>query len=182
MGEENNVQAEAKPAGEKIGIGKRIVGTFIDSIIAGVASGVISTVLGIVLGMVSGFLLPLAGALGSAVAAVYMLLRDSILGNGQSIGKKIMKYQVVGPDGKPCTQDLSIKRNLPLALGSIVGAIAGLVALVPVVGPIVGGLAAMLMGLISLAIIVAELYFINSDAAGNRWGDKYAGTTTVPVE
>ena len=163
---------EAKPAasGEKVPLPKRIIGSFIDGIIAAIAQMVVTLVLTIVHGAIG-------AAAGAAVAAGYWLLRDSILGNGQSIGKKAMGYQVVGPDGKPCPQELSIKRNIPLALGSIVGIVTGLAGLIPFLGFLVA-MAGTLVGFVTLAIVVAEIYFIHSDEDGNRWGDKFAGTTT----
>jgi uncharacterized RDD family membrane protein YckC len=165
--------ADAPAAGAKLPLSTRLIGGFIDGLIAGVAAAIASSILGFVhyaLGVIGG---GLAGA-------AYMLLRDSMFGNGQSIGKKVMKYQVVGPKGNPCTQELSIKRNIPLALASIVSAVLGIIAVVPVLGPIVAGLGSMIAGLLGLAINIAEVYFINSDPKGNRYGDKFAGTTTVP--
>ena len=165
-------EAASAPAGDKVPLQTRILGGLIDGIIAGVAAGVIGGALGAVLGGI-GLII------GQAVGGAYMLLRDSILGNGQSVGKKVMKYQVVGSDGKPCTQELSIKRNITLAFGYITGVVLGIVALVPVIGPLIAGLAGMLTGLIGLGITVAEVYFVHSDNKGNRYGDKFAGTTTV---
>lgn len=163
---------EAPEASAKLPMSTRILGGFIDGLIAGVAGAIVSSILGVVHAGL--------GAIGGGLAgAAYMLLRDSILGNGQSIGKKAMKYQVVGPDGKPCTQELSIKRNLPLALASIASAALGIIAFIPVVGPLLAGLAGIIVGLLGLVINIAEVYFIHSDPKGNRYGDKFAGTTTV---
>jgi len=172
-------QAAAKPAasGEKIPLQTRVIAGVIDFVVVGVASTVLQTIGGMIWWA-------LGGILGSAAGAGYWLLRDSILGNGQSVGKKVMKYQVVGPDGKPCSQELSIKRNLPFALGSLIGLVISILVAIPVVGvflAFLGGLVALILWPVTLLVSLAEVYFVHSDPQGNRWGDKFAGTTTKMV-
>ncbi len=173
---EGNEEETTAPATEgKVPLQTRVLGGLIDGLVAGVAGFIVS----FILGMISSAL----GAIGgSAVSAAYMLLRDNVLGNGQSIGKKAMKYQAVGKDGKPCTQEESIKRNLPLAAGSIAGAVIGVLLFVPVLGPLLAGLASLLVAGLNLVIYCAEIYFISSDPKGNRKGDGYAGTTTILLD
>ena len=175
--QEQAPEGDAKPAaasGEKVPLSKRVIGGVIDSVVAGVASAIAGTV--------GGFIhIAVGGLLGAAVGGAYMLLRDSILGNGQSIGKKVMKYQAVGPDGKPCPQELSIKRNVPFAVGYAVNALFSILLVIPGLGAIIAGIAGLLATPILILIPIVELYFVHSDPQGNRWGDKFAGTTTKLV-
>ena len=174
--QEQAPEGDAKPAaasGEKVPLSKRVIGGVIDSVIA----GVLQTIGGVIGGIIHG---ALGGLLGAAIGGGYMLLRDSILGNGQSVGKKVMKYQAVGPDGKPCPQDLSIKRNIPFAIGYAVAAVVSLFMFIPALGFIVA-LASMITYPVLFLIPIVEIYFVHSDPNGNRWGDKFAGTTTKMV-
>jgi uncharacterized RDD family membrane protein YckC len=174
VADQTNPQAPAAPAPApaadpgKVPISSRCVAAIIDGIIGGIAAFVVA----LPLNFVSPYL---GGGLGGLVAAGWMIARDFVLGGGQSPGKKIMKYKIVGPDGQPCTQDQAIKRNIPMAAPSACSGVATLTGLV------IGALASLL----SLAAMIVSLwpiyetYLIYTDPEGKRWGDKNAGTKAV---
>jgi uncharacterized RDD family membrane protein YckC len=60
-----------------------------------------------------------APPVGALLGLLYLLLADG-LGNGQSVGKRVLKMSVVdATTGKPCTFGQSFLRNLPMILGII---------------------------------------------------------------
>ena len=104
------------------------------------------------------FLIVMAFALlfqrpGWLAGGAYMLLRDAMFNNGQSIGKRLMRLQVVvGPDRLRCRVPNSVIRNLlwVIPLVNVVAALAG-------------------------------LYYLSSDRAGRHWGDRLADSRVVTV-
>ena len=90
-------------------------------------------------------------AFGWLVAGAYLLLRDALFNNGQSIGKRLMGLRVVlGADRTPCTFLSSVIRNL--------------LWLIPIV---------------NIVMAFAGLYALSSDRAGRHWGDRLADTRVV---
>jgi uncharacterized RDD family membrane protein YckC len=84
----------------------RILATFIDVVIVAVVG-----------------LVPLVGGL---VGVAYILVRDGLafdFMDGRSIGKKLMKLRPVRLDGQPMDVHTSIRRNWPLAFGSLAQAL-----------------------------------------------------------
>jgi uncharacterized RDD family membrane protein YckC len=88
-------------------------------------------------------------ALGWAVSAGYWLLRDGLF-QGQSVGKRIMRLQVVTERGEPCSLLRSFLRN---ALWVI---------------PVVNAVTA-----------ITGLHYLLHDARGRHWGDRLAETHVV---
>ncbi len=99
----------------------------------------------------------------TALALAYFAFMDST--KGQTLGKMVMKLQVLGPNGGHPTVEQSIRRNIIYA--------ANLVSIVPILGWIVGPIAA-LVGVIMIAV------GINNDPVRRQaWHDRFAGGTAV---
>ncbi|MGM0420820.1 MAG: RDD family protein [Bacillota bacterium] len=123
-------------------------------------------------GVVGGVLVsvPLVGFLASAA---YLLLKDGLIYqiNGQeewknrSIGKKVMKLEVLYFEGDLVDLTVSARRNIPLAIGSIIG-------IIPVLGWVIGPIIGMIMAIIELVMVL-------TDESGRRLGDNWAGTQVV---
>jgi uncharacterized RDD family membrane protein YckC len=140
----------------------RFLGLLIDGVIAGLIYGVSTAILPWFLDFV-----------GAAVAAAYMLIRDTLV-EGRSPGKKIMSMLAVNYDsGRPVTQEESIKRNLPQAAGYLSMVIS--LAPIPVLNWVLGAIA----GLAALGISLYDLYVFFTDPGNRRWGDQFAGTVVV---
>lgn len=114
--------------------------------------------------------------LGGIVSTVYTLTKDVIVYEitknpdfkNRSIGKKIMGLEVASLDGKDLNWEISIKRNLTLAIGSVC-------SIVPIIGWIVGAV-------LGFIISIIEIVLIFSDNKGRRLGDKLANTQVVSSE
>lgn len=114
--------------------------------------------------------------LGGIVSTVYTLTKDVIVYEitknpdfkNRSIGKKIMGLEVASLDGKDLNWEISIKRNLTLAIGSVC-------SIVPIIGWIVGAI-------LGFIISIIEIVLIFSDNKGRRLGDKLANTQVVSSE
>lgn len=137
----------------KADLGPRILAALVDALI-----GVIPAII------------PIIGAL---VSVAYILSKDGLMyqitkqeeWKNRSIGKKLFDLQVVKRDGGYVDIAVSAKRNLPLAIGSII-------AIIPILGWALGPI----IGLICAAI---ELALIFSDVQGRRMGDRWANTQVV---
>lgn len=141
----------------KADLGKRFVAALIDGVIAGILTVVIPI---------------LGGLLGAAYtltkdALMFQLTKDAQWKN-RSVGKKVMGLQVVNLGGGDVDMTISLKRNVTLAIGSLLAAIPLLGLLV---APLVGGV----LGLIEIVLVL-------TDAAGRRLGDKWANTQVIAVE
>ena len=118
-------------------------------------------------------LLGLVPLLGDLLAVVYMLTRDAIFyvvmttgdWRGRSFGKRLMGLRVVRTGGGPVDLAVSVKRNLPLVVGSVI-------LMVPLIGKFVGPL-------VALAFIALEIVAIVTDPRGRRIGDRLGDTTVV---
>lgn len=108
--------------------------------------------------------------LGAIVSTVYLLTKDAIAFEitknadfkNRSIGKKIMGLEVVSLEGKDIDWTISVKRNLPIAIGSAFG-------IVPILGWIIGSI-------VGFALMVVEIVLAVTDNDGRRLGDKWANT------
>lgn len=114
--------------------------------------------------------------LGGIVSTVYTLTKDVIVYEitknpdfkNRSIGKKIMGLDVASLDGKDLNWEISIKRNLTLAIGSVC-------SIVPIIGWIIGAI-------LGFIISIIEIVLVFSDNKGRRLGDKLANTQVVSSE
>lgn len=185
-GPEAGVKKEAVEAGgaevggsggvpPKVDTGKRFAAIFIDGILASIIAQVGWQVGGILGGGVLGGLL---GAAGSGAAAGYMALRDS-LNDGRSFGKKALGLTVQTPDGTPCTQEQSIKRNSLLALPYAVSALLGLLGAIPIIGPILVLVGVLPSLLFSLPQFYESLQVLALDPNGRRLMETKSETYTV---
>ena len=152
----------------KAPLGKRAVALVLDSLIAGAIAGVL------------GLLGTRMGAVGILLGAAYTLLRDGLtleFASGRSVGKQLMSLDVLRLDGRPMDIETSIRRNWPLAIGSVLSGLGGLVG---------GGLGAILgagVGAVVGAVIgLVEIVLVFTDAQGRRLGDRTAGTEVVEAE
>lgn len=102
--------------------------------------------------------------LGWLAAVYYAGIQDS-LGDGQSIGKKVIGLQVIEDhSGLPCSIAHSILRNAPLILT---------VFCLPI--PVVG----VLMQFITIPIFCLELYLLVTIDSGIRLGDVMGNTVVI---
>lgn len=132
---------------------KRVLASLVDGAVAWVISFV-----------------PIIGAL---VGTAYTLTKDAIMfevtkqgeWQNRSLGKKLFNLEVTARDGGNVDLMTSVKRNIPLALGT-------LLMIVPVIGWVVGPLVALVFGIIEIVLVV-------TDKRGVRMGDRWAGTQVV---
>ena len=104
---------------------------------------------------------------GILLAVFYLSVFDA-LQNGQSVGKKLMGFNVISiDDGQYCTIKQSLIRNLPLSLPLFF-------AVIPIWGWIIWILAGSFF-------IVMELYLLLKLDSGNRLGDVMADTTVNAI-
>jgi len=153
----------APPMG-KADVGKRIVAALIDAIPA------------IIVAVVFGLIPFIGGLVGGVLAAGWWLVRDGLdldFADKRSLGKKLMKLRPVRLDGQPMTLEVSVKRNLPLAIYCV----GYLFWVVPVAGWLLSIPVFALGGIVSLIEAILAL----TDPEGRRMGDKYAGTKVIEV-
>jgi uncharacterized RDD family membrane protein YckC len=151
----------------KADLGKRFIAAVIDSVIAGVVSTIISSL-----------------GIGSLIGGAYILAKDAIMfeilkdpaWKNRSIGKKVMRLEVVGPGGSDVDIALSAKRNWPLAIGQLASFIIALLG--------VGGVArsnwSTLIGLTGIIGLI-EIVLVFTDPQGKRLGDRLADTVVREV-
>ena len=147
-------EPDAAPAGKPDTV-KRFLAMLID--------GIVCVVLGAVVGLISSIL-------GSIIGAVYLVIRDGLdvdFMKHRSLGKKVMKLNVVRLDGKPMDIEASLKRNWMFGFGAITSI------------PIFGLLLILVLGLPVLCIGLYECYKVLTDKGGRRWGDELAGTQVI---
>lgn len=143
--------ATAEGSETKTDVGRRVIAYLIDGVIAGAAILI---------------LMPLIGVLASLVGAAYILVRDGLdleFMRGRSIGKRLMKLTVVRDDGAKMDITTSVKRNIPLAIGTLLGMIPGM----------------FILSFVAAAIAIYEIYLVLTKSDGRRWGDTFAGTKVV---
>lgn len=104
---------------------------------------------------------------GILLAVFYLSVSDA-LQSGQSVGKKLIGFNVISiEDGEYCTIKQSIIRNLPLSLPLFF-------AVIPIWGWIIWLLAGSFF-------FVLELYYLLKLDSGNRLGDVMADTTVNAI-
>lgn len=104
---------------------------------------------------------------GVLLAVFYLSVSDALQG-GQSVGKKLMGFNVISlENGEYCTIKQSIIRNLPLSLPLLFGVI-----------PIWGWIIWILAGTFFLFL---EIYLMMKLDSGNRLGDVMADTTVNAI-
>lgn len=143
-------------AGEKADLVKRFIAAIIDGAIAAVVG-----------------MIPVIGGL---VGLAYILLRDGFeydVMDYRSVGKKLMKLRPVKSDGTPMTYRDSFQRNWPLVFGSLVQILIFI--------PVIGWILIPLVGLVGLALAIAEIVLVFTNPQGLRWGDRLASTKVVEV-
>lgn len=167
---------------------KRLIAAAIDIAVA-VAIGVVFAVGAAAFGFMAGrsgsvalgYVMRVLGVLGALLGLGYVLARDVVAG-GNSIGKKTQGLRVVTTTGSAAGALESVKRNAPLAIGSVLGLLSALLQLVPCLGDAVACLLTPLTWLgylVGLAVAVIEVVKIVTDPEGVRLGDGLAGTRVV---
>ena len=121
-----------------------------------------------------GMLLAILGSVfshlgGGLLSGMYILLRDGLFSNSQSIGKMVLGFHVQGPGGRPCTLEDSVIRNWPLCLTSIISSLLALTGLYALIA---------LMSLAGSLLFLIEFMLVCIDSKGFRLGDRFAGTIT----
>ena len=133
---------------------KRVFAAIIDGLIAGLPS-----------------FIPFIGAL---LGTLYTLTKDAIVYEStgdvgfknRSIGKKLMNLEIALESEEDYVDwSVSIRRNLPLAIGS-------LIMIIPILGWIIGPFIALLFALIELILVITE-------PAGRRLGDQIGKTQVI---
>lgn len=162
--------AGAPAAGRPGELLDRFLARLIDGVILGVAYGIFSSIFrnmfldGFIHSWGEVFVYYLAlSVVFTALALAYFAFLDST--RGQTLGKMVMKLQVVAPGGGHPTVEQSVRRNIFYA--------AQLISIVPVLGWILGPI-------VSLVAVIMIAVGINNDTVLRQgWHDKFAGGTTV---
>ncbi len=123
-------------------------------------------------GFIAG-LMALVPFVGFIASAAYMLFKEALMyritgeddWKNKSIGKKLMKLEVVYLEGDLIDLSVSAKRNLPLAIGSIIG-------IIPILGWVIGPI-------VGLIVAIVETILVLTDKLGLRIGDRWANTQVV---
>jgi len=105
---------------------------------------------------------------------VYILFRDGLdfdFMRHRSLGKRIMKLEVVRLDGAPMDLVTSARRNWPLAFGSLVQVLLFI--------PFLGWALIPFVGIAALVLVVIEIVKVFTAAQARRLGDEMAGTRVV---
>jgi uncharacterized RDD family membrane protein YckC len=102
---------------------------------------------------------------GLILAITYIAICDS-LHNGQSVGKRFMGFAVISlEDGTPCSAKQSLIRNLPIVVPMIF-------AIIPLWGWI-------FCSILSIPLMIMEVYLLFKLDSGHRLGDVMADTTVI---
>ena len=149
-------------AKEKADLGKRLIAAVIDTLIAVVVSSII----------------PFRG-IGSLIGGAYILVKDAIMfellkdpaWKNQSIGKRVMRLEVVGPGGSDVDIQLSARRNWPLAIGQLLSFVISLISY----RALAWSSLSLLTGETTIIGII-EIALVFTDPEGKRLGDRLADT------
>jgi uncharacterized RDD family membrane protein YckC len=110
--------------------------------------------------------------IGFFLGFLYSLLADGIQFknfHGQSLGKKLMKLQVVNvATQKPATFKDSVLRNTPVGVATFFG-------IIPIWGWII-------LGIIGVPLMVMEVYLMLTVETGHRLGDVMGDTEVIEVK
>lgn len=148
----------------KADLGKRFVAALIDGVVAMIAAWILS------MGGIRMY------GLGLLAAGAYYLLRDGLafdFMDGRSLGKKVMKLRPRRLDGGPMDLETSVRRNWPLALGTLI------IGLSYFIGGWGGFFFLSWLGALAGLLGLVEAVLVVTDPEGRRIGDKYAGTQVV---
>lgn len=111
---------------------------------------------------------PLISLIGTPLLVAYLISRDALMGNGQSVGKRVMGLKVEKPDGSPFEWVDSVKRNIVFFAYLVL-----IVFTVPYLGWFVG---IILMIPVSIVFLVETILVL---ATGKRMGDNIGKTQVV---
>lgn len=166
--QQHNPPTSARP-GELL---DRFLARLIDGVLLAVVSGIIGGIIGAIIGvsMSAGFgtggtyaASAVSAVVGAAIAIGYYVFMET--SRGQTLGKMVMKLQVIGPNGQHPTTEQSVKRNIYLLFG--------LAGIVPIIGSLLGGLASL------VAVIMIAVGISQDKERRQAWHDKFAGGTQV---
>jgi uncharacterized RDD family membrane protein YckC len=162
-------------AGQPADLLMRFLARLIDGILLGVVNAIITLILVVgILGLSGGGAFDgmgmgggygygaVNGVIGAAITLAYFALMESR--TGQTVGKMLLKLRTEGPDGRPPSLEMALRRNFWVALGAL--------SVVPVVGGLVGGLA-------ELVIIIVIAVTISQSPVRQGWHDRFAGGSRV---
>lgn len=102
--------------------------------------------------------------LGVLAALIYLAVADGIQ-KGQSLGKMVLGLEVIDGEGQPCDIKASLYRNIPFVMIFFF--------------PVLHVLGLILLILVGLPLVMVELWLLIVDEAGERLGDRVAGTRVV---
>jgi len=114
--------------------------------------------------------------IGPLLGAGYYLTKDALIFEltqnedfrNRSIGKKVMSIEVAMlENGDYVDWATSIRRNLPLSIGT-------LIMVIPVLGWVIGPIVGLVLGIIECILVL-------TDSEGRRIGDKFGKTQVVDV-
>ena len=169
-------------AGKPIPVPLRMFGTFIDFcivIVLGSILGTISSLAFVALAPIVGTSLPLntfISLLNWSIGGAYLLFRDGLFGNGQSIGKFLVGYKVVGPNGENCTLSQSARRNITLVVWQILAFLGSAAVFLPIHGPFIMLILYTMAMIAAFSFTTLETLTLIWDDKGKRLGDHYART------
>ena len=123
---------------------------FLAALIDGVLSGAISMIIPVV---------------GAIISTAYLLIKDGLF-EGQSLGKKLMKLQVITTSGEKADFATSARRNVIFAIPSII-------MIIPILGWVIAPI-------LALIILIIEVLKVVNEPQGRRLGDNWAGTQVIP--
>jgi uncharacterized RDD family membrane protein YckC len=152
-----NAGADTKPMVDSSILLIRWVALFIDSLIA--------------IPLIILAFIPLISLIGTPLLVAYFVSRDALMGNGQSIGKRVMGLRVEKADGIPFSWVDSFKRNIIylLYLALIVNTI-----------PLYGWFATVILMIpINIVFLVETILVIIN---GRRIGDNFGTTYVTKVD
>lgn len=102
---------------------------------------------------------------GLILAIAYIGVSDSLY-DGQSVGKRFMGFAVISlDDGTPCSLKQSVIRNLPIVIPMVF-------AIIPLWGWI-------FCSILSVPLMLMEVYLLFKLDSGHRLGDVMADTTVI---
>lgn len=160
-GQPGAISGVGQPAGAGIRLGARII----DSIIVWIALFIISLIFVL---LIDNWVVSLIVSIILSVAGVaYFVLFESR--SGATPGKQLLKLKVIGPDGGNPTPEVSLKRNWWM----LIGVLSTLLSFFWVLS--------FILGLATLAILVALGVTISNNPQKEGFHDKFAGTKVLKV-
>ncbi len=130
--------------------------------------------------LVDGFIAALVffiPVIGAVVSTGYLLVKDGLF-QGQSIGKRLLKIQVVTAEGEDASFAVSAKRNAIFALPALISIVPSLLWLLfPLISLVIVAAASLL----AFIIIVVEVVKVLNEPEGRRLGDTWAETRVVKL-